>query len=202
MNARNVSVFGWASLGLLCCLTAFAGMRGSGAGPVVATPSQVTISPETGLRLWRGRPLTGEVQAFHDNGTLARVEPFVDGRREGRMRIWFPDGALAYSSIHRGGRRHGVTTSWWPNGRMRSQTTYVDDQPHGIAQSWYRGGERFKRLSYAMGQPVGVQQGWRTNGKLFSNFEYRDGRAYGLRNASLCVELEDENIMLSPYDDL
>jgi hypothetical protein len=46
------------------------------------------------------------------------------------------------------------------------------------------------------GQPVGLQQGWRKNGKLYTNFEYRNGRAYGLRNANLCVELEDENLVV------
>lgn len=198
---RATTVFGWALLGALCCLTAYAGLKRPTQGPVVVAPSEVTISRDTGLRMWRGQPLTGEVQAFHSNGTLARIEPFVDGRRQGNMRTWFADGTLAYSAIHHRGRRNGVTTSWWDSGQMRSQTTYVDDQPHGIALSWYRTGEKLKRLNYAMGQPVGVQQGWRANGKLFSNFEYRGGRAYGLRNANLCVELEDEAIQFSLNDD-
>ena len=69
----------------------------------------------------------------------------------------------------------------------------ADDAPDGAAWQWYRTGEPFKRLRYQLGAPVGLQQGWRRNGKLFSNFEIRNGRAFGLRNANLCMELDDEN---------
>ncbi len=166
------------------------------AHPVTVDASLLDIDQRTGLRNVDDVVFTGVAITKHQNGQRLTEEPFVDGRRHGTLRRWFADGQLAFSSVYVDGRREGETQSWWQNGHRRSQSFYVDDQPHGAALSWYRSGEKSKRYNYVAGQPVGLQQGWRKNGKLYTNFEYRNGRAYGLRNANLCVELEDENLVV------
>ncbi|MFK7889123.1 MAG: toxin-antitoxin system YwqK family antitoxin [Gammaproteobacteria bacterium] len=165
-------------------------------GPAVVDVQTLVIERKTGLRTVDGRVFTGVAIRVHGNGERVSEEPFVDGRRHGTLRRWFPDGQPAFSSSYVNGRRDGVTRSWWRSGNLRSETSYSDDRAHGVALSWYRDGHKYKRFNYVAGEPVGLQQGWRKNGKLFSNFEYRNGRAYGLRNANLCVELEDENLVV------
>ncbi|MFK8015943.1 MAG: toxin-antitoxin system YwqK family antitoxin [Gammaproteobacteria bacterium] len=158
--------------------------------------AKVTIDRPTGQRVVDGVPFTGVAVSDHPNGRRASAEPFIDGRRDGTLRRWYPDGKIAFVSEYQGGRREGQTQSWWRNGNRRSTTTYVHDKPDGIAMTWYRGGEKFKKFQFTDGRPTGLQQGWRRNGKLFSNFEYRNGRTYGLKNSNLCVELEDENLVV------
>lgn len=158
---------------------------------------ELGIARNTGLRMRNGNPFTGEAIAQHPNGQRSKSEQFQAGRRHGHVQHWFEDGSLAFTATFEHGKRHGESSSWWRNGNQRSLTRYVQGYKDGEALQWYRGGELFKRMQYEAGQPKGLQQGWRKNGKLFSNFEYRNGRAYGLRNANLCVELEDEALVVS-----
>ena len=174
--------------------------------PVGATAARsvplaaVSIARETGLRVVDGVAFTGRAVERFANGRLAREEVFVDGRRHGVLRRWFPDGQIAYEAWYEAGRRHGVAQSWWHDGTLRSSTPYRNDAVHGVAWQWYDDGQPYKRGHYAQGQPTGLQQGWRRNGALFSNFEYRNGRAYGLRNANLCVEVDDEQVKVTGMD--
>ena len=190
---RRIGVFAAIAVSL-ANLVYVLGYATPAAARAIVDASNVSIDRATGRRLYEGQPFTGEARAYHGDGSLAKVEQFVEGRRSGYLKVWFPNGQTAFESAYIDGRRQGQTTSWWSNGNKRSETYFVDDQPDGIAWSWYRTGEKYKRYSYAAGVPVGLQQGWRQNGKLFSNFEYRNGRAYGLRNSNLCVELEDEEL--------
>jgi len=164
---------------------------------VVVDIAELTINSRTGDREYDNKPFTGEARSYFADGRLERAEQYVAGRRHGYLRMWHENSQPAFESNYRAGRREGSTTSWWSNGNTRTRTEYLDDKPHGVAWSWYRGGEKFKRYNYVAGEPAGLQQGWRTNGKLFSNFEYRNGRTYGLRNANLCVELEDEDFVFN-----
>tara|TARA_R110002049_G_scaffold25557_7_gene89668 strand:+ start:1577 stop:2146 length:570 start_codon:yes stop_codon:yes gene_type:complete len=175
----------------------------SSGGSLREVPALVTVSldelridPSSGDRIYNGLPFTGLAVQRRGDGQLASEEPFKNGRRHGLLRRWFDNGELAFESAYERGRRDGMTRSWWRNGNIRSKTMYVEDKANGIAWRWYRDGEKFKRYSFSAGVPSGIQQAWRRNGKLFSNFEYRNGRAYGLRNANLCVELENETVAI------
>ncbi|MEM6326480.1 MAG: toxin-antitoxin system YwqK family antitoxin, partial [Bacteroidota bacterium] len=61
-------------------------------------------------------------------------------------------------------------------------------------RQWYRSGALFKELHLVEGREDGLQRAWRENGDLYSNYEARDSRIYGLRRATLCYELDDEQI--------
>ena len=162
----------------------------------VVPADQLTLDPDSGLRIYRNRAFTGIAQTKDASDRVVAIEQFYEGRRHGFVRRWFADGSLAYQSSYKHGLRHGTAQSWWSNGGRRSHTEYKNDQAHGVALRWYKTGELYKRENYVAGRPEGLQQAWRRNGKLFSNFEYRNGRAYGLRNSNLCVELEDEEFKI------
>jgi len=159
--------------------------------------TEISINRLTGDREYQGKPYTGKTISFHPGGQKATEESFRNGRRDGVLRRWFDTGLLAFESNYKMGKRYGRTSSWWINGNLRSQRNYIDDRAEGFAWEWYRDGNKFKKYHFTMGQPSGLQQGWRTNGKLFSNFEFRNGRAYGLRKAKLCINLEDEKLILN-----
>ena len=165
--------------------------------PRVVDVREISIDSATGLRLYKGQPLSGTAHTYYPDASLEKAEQFVDGRRHGFLRMWFENGTPAFEAHYENGKRNGVTTSWWNNGNPRSRTTFVDDKPDGEALSWYASGEKFKRYNYSLGRPSGLQQGWRKNGKLFANFEYRDGRTYGLKNSKMCMELNNEELVSS-----
>lgn len=162
------------------------------AGEKVVDSSEITISPITGDRMYRGAPFTGIAISSYPNGVKSKEEPFQHGRRHGTLKLWFETGQLAFESYYEQGRREGRTTSWWLDGPARSQADYINDLANGFSWEWYRSGETFKKFQYRDGQPYGLQQGWRENGKLFSNYEFRNGRTYGLRKSKLCYTVEDD----------
>lgn len=157
----------------------------------------ISISTLTGLRLYKGKPYTGEVVLYYPSGKLAKVSNYVSGLRHGLLTQWFTNGKVSFSSEYSKGVIHGVTKSWWSNGHLRSQSTFLNGKLHGDTQQWYATGEIFKKMHYQHGKEVGLQQAWRRNGKLYSNYQYINGRIFGLKRANMCVELEDEKLVKS-----
>ena len=45
-----------------------------------------------------------------------------------------------------------------------------------------------------MGKEKGIQRAYRKNGALYANYEAKNGRIFGLKKASLCFGLEDQQI--------
>ena len=56
----------------------------------------------------------------------------------------------------------------------------------------------FQKINLNMGREEGVQQAFRKNGALFANYEAKDGRIFGLKRATLCFSLEEEDIQDEP----
>lgn len=163
---------------------------------LVVDKSEISIEKNTGERVYKGIPFTGDAVTFYPSGQMAILEQYQDGRWQGYKKRWFANGSLSSEAYYQNGYSDGLHTSWWGSGNLRSQTHYQAGQLHGSALKWYPSGVQFKKLNYLNGQPTGLQQAWRENGKLFSNFEYKNGRIYGLNKANLCVVLEDEEISL------
>jgi len=158
--------------------------------------AELSVDQTLGLRVYKGQPFTGEARIYKQQ-QLVSSEYFVDGKRHGLYIKYFANGQVSYQAVFKDGLRHGEATSWWQNGNLMSKTPYTEGKMHGFAYQWYKTGEKFKLYHYENGETSGLQQAWRKNGELFSNFEYRNGRIFGLHKADLCVELEDENIVLA-----
>jgi antitoxin component YwqK of YwqJK toxin-antitoxin module len=65
---------------------------------------------------------------------------------------------------------------------------------HGEQKQWHQTGEIYKKIHLNMGREEGIQQAYRKNGALYANNEAKNGRIFGLRKATLCDGLEDENV--------
>ena len=77
---------------------------------------------------------------------------------------------------------------------MRSESAFNEGIAHGTQRQWYKSGVLFKEINLAMGKEEGMQKAWRENGKIYNNYEARNGRIYGLKRASLCYELDNEEV--------
>jgi len=158
--------------------------------PVLVDASAISIEPANGLRMHEGKPFTGLSQKLRSDGSIAEMDSFAEGLRDGPSTMWFADGQKAYETHFKDGLRDGISRTWWSNGHLRSQTEFVADKQEGAAWAWYSTGQNYKRHFYKNGVPFGIQRAWRKNGKLYENFEIRNGRSYGLRNANMCVEVK------------
>jgi hypothetical protein len=66
-----------------------------------------TVRPATDATAVRN----GEFRTWHDNGRLADVRRYVDGREEGLQQSWTADGVLFLNYEVRNGRRYGLINS-------------------------------------------------------------------------------------------
>ena len=82
--------------------------------PVSAVDVRVTAWPDgrtksEGIYLRDVRH--GEFRAWHQNGQLAELRHYVDGREVGRQQAWTTDGVLFLNYEVRNGRRYGLVNS-------------------------------------------------------------------------------------------
>jgi len=123
--------------------------------------TEIILSPETGLRMHKNTPYTGDVVSYYPTGELYKLERFKQGLRQDFLKQWFKSGVLSFHANYHAGVQQGKTTSWWGNGMTRSETTFIAGQVNGLSLQWYATGQRFKKMNYRNGKEVGLQQAWR-----------------------------------------
>ncbi|MEQ8880771.1 MAG: toxin-antitoxin system YwqK family antitoxin [Cyclobacteriaceae bacterium] len=155
----------------------------------------VEMDRNRGMALYQGVPFTGVSVAFYEDGIVAEKITYSDGERNGLRKKWFRTGLLSYQANYQANKLHGEVKTWWSNGHLRSLSNYQSGVADGIQQEWYVNGQLFKEINLVAGQEEGLQRAWRQNGKLYVNYEAKHGRIFGLKRASLCYELNDENIV-------
>ncbi len=120
----------------------------------------------------------------------------LNGRKQNQALQWYQDEHYKQVANYHKGKLHGEKKMWSsdPNHTLIAHLNYHLGKANGEQKKWYPTGELFKKLNLNMGKEEGIQQAFRKNGALFANYEARNGRIFGLKKASLCYGLEDENI--------
>ncbi len=156
--------------------------------------TELSLRANEGLFYYKEKPFSGTALTYLANGTLVESERFVNGKRHGLLKKWYPDGTQSYQAHYQDGLLHGAGNSWWPNGQMRTASNYVDGVTHGKQKQWYRSGVIFKEINLMQGKEQGLQKAWRENGKIYNNYEAKNGRIFGLKRSKLCFELSEEEV--------
>jgi len=157
---------------------------------------EVELRPNEGLVYHNDQPFTGRVIHAFPTDVLQESTDYIAGKKDGYHRKWFADGTLAFEAVWKNGRLDGISKSWWRNGNQRSEANQVSGKLHGVQWQWYKSGVKFKQRNMNMGAEEGMQRSWRENGKVYNNYEARNGRIFGLKRASLCFQLDDEEIQI------
>lgn len=159
---------------------------------IVIHKSELELKANLGLMYHNDQPFTGISVLYYSENIEAETIVYVDGKRHGSYKKWFPDGRLSFESNYVNGLQDGTAKTWWKNGNLRSEANYTKGIVNGIQKQWYKSGNRFKEMTIVNGKEEGLQKAWRENGKIYNNYEAKNGRFFGLKRASLCYQLEDE----------
>jgi antitoxin component YwqK of YwqJK toxin-antitoxin module len=84
----------------------------------------LVIDDEDGRYLYGDKPFTGIAYLASPSGSVREEVRFVEGRKEGFVKTWFPGGQQASEESVLGGRRHGRTREWHPNGELKHDGMY------------------------------------------------------------------------------
>lgn len=152
------------------------------------------LKSNLGLVFYNNQLFTGTSVTFYHGEVMAESIQYVNGKRQGKFQKWFPDGNLSFEASYANGLLDGTTKTWWKNGNLRSEAHYSKGISNGIQKQWYKSGSIFKEMTIVNGKEEGLQKAWRENGKIYNNYEAKNGRIFGLKRASLCYQLEDENV--------
>ena len=139
---------------------------------------------------------SGYAVSYYQDSILKEKTGILNGKKQNQTTRWYPDRHLKQVANYYKGKLHGEKKKWSSdaNHTLISQLNYHLGKAHGEQKLWYPSGQLFKKLNLSMGKEEGIQQGFRKNGNLFANYEAKEGRIFGLKKATLCFGLEDENI--------
>ncbi|WCO00648.1 toxin-antitoxin system YwqK family antitoxin [Psychroserpens ponticola] len=161
---------------------------------IAVNKNELVLKTDLGLMYYQNQPFNGTSVKHYNAVVKAESIKYINGKRHGIYQKWFPNGALSFEAYYVNGLQHGKAKSWWKNGNLRSEANFKDGIVNGIQKQWYKSGAKFKEMSIVNGQEEGFQKAWRENGKIYNNYEAKNGRIFGLKRASLCYQLEDENV--------
>ncbi|MGB1217744.1 MAG: toxin-antitoxin system YwqK family antitoxin [Saprospiraceae bacterium] len=162
---------------------------------LIVNDSLLVLAQNEGLVYYQNKPFSGNaVNYFPNTEQIASSRTYQNGRTDGLYQKWFGDGTMSFESHYKNGKQNGLTRSWWKDGVPRSESNFTDGIAHGKQIQWYKSGGKFKEQNLVNGREQGIQKAWRENGKIYTNYEARNGRIFGLKRASLCYELEEEDI--------
>ena len=165
--------------------------------PRVLHEDSLALNRSNGTFTHLGKLFNGQSILLYSSGSVSRTIDYKNGKKDGSLRMFYPNGKISYQAIYRNGKLDGPIESWWKNGNKRSESYYKEGKVHGIQKQWYSSGEIFKILRFNQGIEDGLQTAWRKNGKIYTNYEAKNGRIFGLKRATLCYTLEDEEIQFN-----
>jgi antitoxin component YwqK of YwqJK toxin-antitoxin module len=157
----------------------------------------LVLNRKTGLVYHNNEPFSGISVSYFNNNLVAEKINYIDGQRNGIRQKWFANGILSYEAVYTANTLDGQVKSWWSNGKLRSVSNFENGVADGLQQEWYSSGSLFKEVNLTAGIENGLQRAWRENGKIYINYEAKNGRIFGLKRASLCYELTNENIVFN-----
>lgn len=151
---------------------------------------------QTSIWTLDGLPYSGYAVTYYPDNSLKEKFGILDGKKQNKFIQWFPDGNHKNMADYHQGKLHGEKRVWTRDSThmLIAHFNYHEGKPHGEQKKWYPTGELFKILNLDRGKEEGIQQAFRKNGDIYANYEALEGRIFGLKKATLCYGLEDEQI--------
>ena len=162
---------------------------------IEVTKNKLVLNGNEGNWYYNNNLFNGFLVSYGSNGNLEQKVGFLNGKKEGVAKIWFPSGQLKVESNYRKNKLVGSYRAWWKNGVLASESNYENGKLHGVEKRWYDSGQLAKQMHYTNGKQEGMQQAWLKNGKIYVNYEAKNGRIFGMKKANLCYQLEDEVVI-------
>lgn len=119
---------------------------------------------------------------------------YFNGVEEGRHFQRYPGGKMREERHYINGRKDGLQRGWWPDGKPRFLFTCYAGEFEGKFEEWSDSGILIKQFHYNSGREEGSQKLWWSNGSMRANYVVRDGRKFGLIGLKLCSNPYDSAV--------
>jgi antitoxin component YwqK of YwqJK toxin-antitoxin module len=113
-----------------------------------------------------------------ENGKVAVVQNFFDGKFDGESLWYNADGSLTEKNMYVHGDNHGVSTKYFANGKVYLETPYQNDNKYGLEIEYYENGNKRRETPYINDDVNGFEILYNTNGTVKSKTFYWNGDEY------------------------
>lgn len=97
-------------------------------------------------------------------GTPRLVGQYVNGRREGTWKSWYPSRIKSAERSFSAGQSDGVASAWYADGTLRESGTFLRGKRQGRWMRYFPNGAPSEEEHYDDGKLHGVFRSWHSNG--------------------------------------
>jgi antitoxin component YwqK of YwqJK toxin-antitoxin module len=143
---------------------------------------------------YQGKYFTGYQFSLFPGGDTEFIRSYFNGVEEGWQKKWHVNKQLAEERFYINGKKEGTHRGWWPDGKQKFIFEADDDKYSGEFKEWYSSGLLGKRFHYVNGQEEGSERLWWDNGTVRANYVIRNGKKHGLIGLKTCMNPYDSVI--------
>jgi antitoxin component YwqK of YwqJK toxin-antitoxin module len=137
--------------------------------------------------LYKGKTFSGYMIQIEKDGSVVYKLPIIDGKENGLAKGIYNTGEKLMERNFINGKREGIFKQWWPNGNYRYLFTFKNDEYNGTQYVFFPDGKKRQASNYILGELDGLQSIWDEKGELISNYTYKDKKLYGIITAKNCM---------------
>jgi len=112
---------------------------------------------------------------------LLAETPYVNGKREGIAKGYFPNGVLKVVTNFHNDQIEGVQKQYYQDGRTDWIIPYYSSKIHGIAKEYYPSDTLKAEIPYSYGAKYGISKEYYDDGELKSETPYVNGGRSGIQ---------------------
>lgn len=151
------------------------------------TAKELTVKElhyDTGELKWRAyfnsrNQIHGPSTFYAQDGKVLAQSWFIDGRREGKMIIYYSSGSLQSVRRFVDNNKHGIQEYYYPHGLPKAVNQYVNGRLEGEQLFFYKNSKTKRKLHYRKGLRNGKEEIWSVSGEILAEAEFRDGKPIG-----------------------
>jgi antitoxin component YwqK of YwqJK toxin-antitoxin module len=112
-------------------------------------------------------------------GLLQSKGTFVDKKRVGKWKYFFPEGNIMSEENYIDGELNGFLINYYPSGQTTEISTYKSGLKNGASSKYSSDGILIEVITYENGKPNGIAKYFELNGDLKEIGFYKDGKRAG-----------------------
>lgn len=136
--------------------------------------------------MYKDKPFSGYM-IQRENGKEVYALPIVHGKENGMATGIYNTGEKLVECTFINGKREGLYRQWWPNGNLRYLFYYQDDRLEDKAIVFYPDARKRQENTYHRGSEEGLQRYWDEQGELVSNYTVKENKIYGYKSVKNCI---------------
>lgn len=94
----------------------------------------------------KGKPLTGFLNVYHQNGNLDFISYYKNGKLDGISKTYYENGQLESEASYKNNKLDGISKGYYENGKLKYEIPYTNGKPKGTLKTYDENGQVNKKI--------------------------------------------------------